>query len=413
MRARCGSVALPQLGKLRSGLGARPDDVDRMPAIHPHASLPLATVETHDATVAADSLLEQLGPGPHAAVLLFASPQVDRAAIAAEVQARFPGTAVLGATTAGEIGAGGLRDGCVAATALPEKHFRVAWTVIEDVRTTAVEQGRLAAQKVLRELAESGPAPTVHDTVALLLVDGLSVAEERLASTLCNELGDIRLVGGSAGDGLDFVSTSVFAGGQAYDRGAVVALLQTDLPFTVFRTQHFVPGERRMVVTSADAARRVVHELDGEPAAPYLAESLGMATEDLGPEVFAIHPVVVRIGGEEYVRSIQKVEADGSLTFYCAIEEGVVLRDAQSVGIVDNLELALADVRQQIGEPQLTLTFDCIQRRLACIRESTLEPVGRALAEARSVGFSTYGEQFGGMHVNQTLTGVAFGSPRD
>jgi hypothetical protein len=31
------------------------------------------------------------------------------------------------------------------------------------------------------------------------------------------------------------------------------------------------------------------------------------------------------------------------------------------------------------------------------------------LAGCRVVGFSTYGEQFRGMHVNQTLTGIAFG----
>jgi hypothetical protein len=27
------------------------------------------------------------------------------------------------------------------------------------------------------------------------------------------------------------------------------------------------------------------------------------------------------------------------------------------------------------------------------------------------VGFNTYGEQYGGVHVNQTLTGVAIGMP--
>ncbi|MFN3241190.1 MAG: FIST N-terminal domain-containing protein [Planctomycetota bacterium] len=384
-----------------------------MPATRTQTSIPVATIATRDAEEAADALLAQLGPGPHAAVMVFASPTIDRPALAAAMQARFEDTPVLGATTAGEIGLGGLRDGCVTAAALPTDHFRVAWTVIEDLRAAPVEQGRSAAHEVLQQLSDTGPAPTVRDSIALLLVDGLSVAEERLASTLFNELGDIRLVGGSAGDGLEFGSTAVFADGRAHDHGAVVALLQTDLPFTDFRTQNFVPSERRMVVTSADAARRVVHELDGEPAAAYLAASLSMSVDDLGPAVFAIHPVVVRIGGCEYVRSIQKVEDDGSLTFYCAIEEGVVLRDADAVGIVDNLEAALADVRQQVGEPQLTIAFDCIQRRLACIREDTVAPVGAALERARSIGFSTYGEQFGGMHVNQTLTGVAFGFPRD
>jgi len=35
------------------------------------------------------------------------------------------------------------------------------------------------------------------------------------------------------------------------------------------------------------------------------------------------------------------------------------------------------------------------------------------LANNRVVGFSTYGEQFNSIHVNQTLTGVAIYPPED
>jgi len=33
----------------------------------------------------------------------------------------------------------------------------------------------------------------------------------------------------------------------------------------------------------------------------------------------------------------------------------------------------------------------------------------RALVDNNVIGFSTYGEQFGAMHVNQTFTGIAIG----
>ena len=36
-----------------------------------------------------------------------------------------------------------------------------------------------------------------------------------------------------------------------------------------------------------------------------------------------------------------------------------------------------------------------------------------ALERNRVVGFSTYGEQFNGMHVNQTMTGVAIFAPEE
>ena len=47
---------------------------------------------------------------------------------------------------------------------------------------------------------------------------------------------------------------------------------------------------------------------------------------DLNSVPFADSPFVVKIDGANYVRSIQKVNPDGSLTFFCAIEEGLVLR---------------------------------------------------------------------------------------
>ena len=39
--------------------------------------------------------------------------------------------------------------------------------------------------------------------------------------------------------------------------------------------------------------------------------------------------------------------------------------------------------------------------------------VEAVLRDYNVVGFSTYGEQYLGVHVNQTLTGVAIGEPSD
>lgn len=55
------------------------------------------------------------------------------------------------------------------------------------------------------------------------------------------------------------------------------------------------------------------------------------------PEIFANHPLVVRVGGTNFVRSIQKANEDGSLTFYCAIDEGIVLARAQGCDLSENL----------------------------------------------------------------------------
>jgi hypothetical protein len=376
------------------------------------APFPQAMVPAGDAATVAKLLREALGAGPHALILVFVDPDLDRDQLISALHESFGGVPVIGATTAGELGCFGMSEGCVSAVALPAQHFRVVYRYLQDVCSQRVVSGREVAEELLGELNACGNPATSATTFAMLLVDGLSIAEEILASSLNSGLGEITLIGGSAGDGLRFGTTAVFADGHAHQQGAVVALLQTDLPFQTFKTQHFVPGERRMVVTSADRSRRIVHELDGEPAAPYYARMLGIDQAKLDPTAFAKHPVVVRIGGANYVRSIQKVEANGSLTFYCAIEEGIVIRDAKGVGIVENLVETLADLTGQLGDPVLTIAFDCILRRLECQRDDKIDAVSAVMRGVRAVGFSTYGEQFNGMHINQTLTGVMFGAPR-
>lgn len=357
-----------------------------------------------------DQIHAQLGAGPHALVAVFVAPNVERGAIARLLHERFPDGVAVGCTTAGKIGVGGFCHGGAVGLALTANAFRAAHTVFRDVRTLGIAEVQLQVQALLRRMAAVGEQPTASNTFALLLVDGLSFAEESLASMAATVLGDIPLAGGSAGDGLAFGCTHVFADGEALPHGAVLLLVQTELPFEVFKTQHFAAGERRMVVTAAHCPTRTVHEIDGRPAATEFARVHGIEAELLGPEFFATHPLVVRVGGGDYVRSIQRTNPDGSLAFFCAIEEGLVLRDAHARDLAQDLELTLARLERSVGGLQTTITFDCILRRLECERLDTTAAVSALFERGRSIGFSTYGEQFRGIHVNQTLTGVAIGN---
>jgi hypothetical protein len=65
-------------------------------------------------------------------------------------------------------------------------------------------------------------------------------------------------------------------------------------------------------------------------------------------------------------------------------------------------------VHADLGSLSGMLVFDCVLRRLECEQHGLTDRVGALLAAHRAVGFSTYGEQFNGMHMNQTLVAVAF-----
>ena len=118
---------------------------------------------------------------------------------------------------------------------------------------------------------------------------------------------------------------------------------------------------------------------------------------------------MLRFGGEYYVRSIQKVNPDGSLTFFCAIDEGLVLRVAKGKNIVENLQQAFDDVRVYIPKIKLTIGFDCILRLLEVKNKKLQNEMNRIFVENYVIGFNTYGEQFGAVHVNQTFTGIVLG----
>jgi hypothetical protein len=177
----------------------------------------------------------------------------------------------------------------------------------------------------------------------------------------------------------------------------------------VFKLDHFHPTEKKMVVTEADPARRRVMEINAERAAPAYAKMVGLDERDLNPMTFAAYPVVVRVGGEYHVRSIQQVEEDGSLRFYCGIDEGLVLTLANGDDIARNLDQALARLVAELGSVDLILGFDCILRRLEAEQKQKSLEVSQVLKRHGVIGFNTYGEQYRSMHVNQTFTGVAIG----
>ncbi|MBU1238055.1 MAG: FIST C-terminal domain-containing protein [Gammaproteobacteria bacterium] len=344
-----------------------------------------------------------------ALVIFFCSCDYDLDAVAAEMRSRFENVQVVGCTTAGEIGPAGYREHSIVGASLPADGFSVATGRLDRLQEFGIERGQTFAQQLLQKLESQAPEATVDNSFALLLIDGLSVREEPVTRALQHALGSLALIGGSAGDGLRFGNTYVYHDGRFHSDSAVLTLVSTPLLFKPFFTQHFVASAQRVVVTEADTARRLVLEIDGRPAAEAYAELVGVDTDDLDPMRFASSPMVVTIGGQQYVRSISNALPDGSLQFFCAIDEGMVLRVGHGTDLVGNLDQAFAAVRGEIGEPQLVIGCDCILRRIEVQQNGLVDQVGDIMGRNNAIGFGSYGEQYHGMHVNQTFTGIAIG----
>jgi hypothetical protein len=368
---------------------------------------------SRDPVIAARELFESLRQPNIELVVFHCAPDYDLEALGAELREHFSGVRLIGCTTAGEITPIGYVRGALTGVSIAGASFKVVTEAFEGLADTPATAVSERTARAVARLTERGEQPTRQNTFAFLLIDGLCMREELFVSAVYRGLSNLTVFGGSAGDGTRFQQTHVFADGAFRQDCAVLALIQTDRPFTVFRTQHFVPSNDKLVVTRADPANRIVTEINGVPAGREYARVLGVEVEELTPLVFATYPVMVRVGGQYYVRSIQKVNPDGSLTFFCAIDAGIVLTAARGVDLVEDLEATFAKVRAEIGDPELVLGCDCILRHLELDREGLTDEVGKILADNNVIGFSTYGEQFEAMHVNQTFTGVAIGFASD
>jgi hypothetical protein len=342
-------------------------------------------------------------------VVFFCSVEYDLDILAQEMQRLFAGVQVIGCTTAGEIGPAGYRDHNISGASFASDTFTATSGRLENLQQFESIQAQSLAQDLLQRLESLEPEADPSNSFGFLLIDGTSVREEPVIRTLQNAFAELPLVGGSAGDGLSFGSTQVYADGAFHADSAAVALVTTRVPFTVFKTQHFEPTDHRIVVTAADAERRIVMEIDGLPAAESYARFVGTDVQSLDASHFAEQPIVVLIDGTNYVRSIQKANPDGSLTFFCAIEEGIVLRGARGVDLVGNLKETFAGIQAAIGQPQLVVGCDCILRKLEMTERGLVERVEEVFQANNTIGFSSYGEQYLGVHVNQTLTGIAIG----
>jgi len=346
-------------------------------------------------------------------VIFFCSSEYDLDVLAAEMNRLFAGIQVVGCTTAGEIGPAGYCSHSLSGASFAAGSCVAVSEVLDNLSQFDIARGHNFSQALLQRLESKAPHADPDNSFAFILIDGLSVREEPVAHALQYALGKIPLIGGSAGDDLKFAKTSIFCNGRFHLDSVALILITTTLPFKIFKTQHFVSTDERLVVTEADSTRRIVKEINGLPAAEEYARLVGVDIHDLNPMRFAASPVVVVIDGTDYVRSIQKANPDGSLTFFCAIEEGVVLRVAHGGDLVNNLEQTFANIRAEIGLPQLVFGCDCILRNLEVSQKGLKDSVGEIFRRNNTIGFSSYGEQFHGVHVNQTLTGIAIGAGLD
>ena len=206
--------------------------------------------------------------GSDARVLLaFASDDLDLDAFAAglvDVAGEVP---VVGCSTAGEIGPGGISDGAAVVVAFGGPGFHARTALARD----ASGDLRRAGADVT---TAAHPADGAHRAV-ILFSDGLAGDQQEVVRGAYSVAGAlIPLVGGCAGDEMRMRRTRQIYGTEVLTDSVIAVGLTSDAPIGV-AAQH---GWRRvgeaMLVTASDAHQ--VRELDGRPALDVYVERLGV-----------------------------------------------------------------------------------------------------------------------------------------
>lgn len=369
-----------------------------------------ASSHATDPARAVAEIAEKVGDRRLGGGLLFCSHRFDRCQLAQGLHEQFGDFPLIGCTSAGELTARGYDTDSLLFVGFPAANFVMTVLPFPDLDGFDREEGR----RQIRHLAANArqAAASLGDDlhqVALFLVDGLSHREELLTMTAQDALGDIQLIGGSSGDGLAFRETFVLFDGGFHQDAAVIAILTSNRPLQAFSANHYRPGPAKMVVTEADPESRIVYEINAAPAAEEYRRLAGSPLAVLDSAFFAAHPPMVRIGGAYHVRSIQTANPDGSLTFYCAIDTGIVLTIGEPVDRLTQMRQLFNELDTHVGALDRIIGFDCVLNRIDAEQRQLASEVSRLYAQHRVVGFNTYGEQFLAAHVNQTFSGLAIG----
>ncbi|MBV7298906.1 nitric oxide-sensing protein NosP [Enterovibrio paralichthyis] len=363
-----------------------------------------------DATKAARELALQLDREEIGFVIFFCSSAYDLDALGREMRHAFTRCEVMGCTTAGEITPSGYAKSSISALGFSRRDFKVSGRRVP-LEGFDLQAAQLCVSSLIEQCQSGLKAPINGNTFVLTLIDGLSPNEERFLVTLDTALGRLPHFGGSAGDDVNLANTHVYSDGAFHAESAIVVMFNTHCPFEVFTTHHIESLDSKLVVTQADSTARRVYEFNAEPAAEVYAREAGITLEDLRPEIYALHPLAVLIGDQYYVRSIQKVNEDLSLDFYCAVDDGIVVTAMRPGDLFADMEAKLKAIEARIGEPELTFACDCFLRRLEIEQHMMRDTAKQIFSRFNLVGFNTYGEQLNGIHMNQTLTGVMIGRP--
>ncbi len=325
-------------------------------------------------------------------------------AIQAAVAGRFPRAALVGATSAGEILDGRLRE-----NSLLFSFCQFHDTDLQVVLEASLDSGALG-EAIGARFRRRVPR------LLLSFANARVVNGEDYVKGIGRQCPDTLIAGGLAGDLLRHDQGYVFSRDAITDEGAVaVAFFGESLQVRRRYSLDWVPLGKELRITHADKSR--VYTIEDLPAAEVYARYLGRESTELLPVLGVHFPLIKTHQGTSVAHACIAKNSDGSLDFMGNMETGAYVRFG--IGDTSTMLASAASHCRELAEwnPEGLFVFSCQARKL--LMQSLVDKeIDHIHSVAPMAGFFTSGEFYslatGNEFFNYTLTVLALreGPPR-
>ena len=154
--------------------------------------------------------------------------------VALNMNALFANVPTVGCTSAGEFNQNGYCTERLIAVAFLKRDFSIATALVSNLDEINFNEAHDIASGLRNTLQSREKRYDTNQHFVISVLDGLTRHEEHFLETFATAFGNIPHLGGSAGDDLKLEATYVFYDGAFHQNAAVLMLVGTSKPFSVF-----------------------------------------------------------------------------------------------------------------------------------------------------------------------------------
>jgi hypothetical protein len=362
--------------------------------------------------VAVAEIIEKIDQRNVKLVMFFASTIYDFEYVSKEIHNKFSQCEVIGTTTSGEICNRGFENNGLLAISIASSEMKVKSILIEDGHRHPILHKNEIGQAMKGVGLDPSSSNISNKGFGIGFFNGLFNMEEKLLSVVYSVIEDskFKILGGTSGDDLKFEKTLISYKGRIISNGCVVTFVKTDTPFYMKKENIFSQSGKTMIATKVDVRNRIIYEFNGKPASIEYARVLGINERDLH-KYFTINPLGRVIGDEIFIATPAQINPDKSITLHSQILPNSMVDILEPKDPKKVLHETLSEVKEKIPNLRLVIGVNCILRTVYFKEKKIDQDLINIFNEyvPSLCGFSSYGEQFGKFHMNQTLTILALG----